>query len=82
MQPIGFGATLHTVRPSIRPNTPYYPPFGSMAHGSLNRRHLTPGVEAVFEAGGTFLDFRSKLPPKGKYQNGEPNSYPITADFT
>ena len=51
-------------------------------HGSLNRRHLTPGVEAVFEAGGTFLDFRSKLPPKGKYQNGEPNSYPITADFT
>ena len=30
-------------------------------------------MEAVFEAGGTFLDFRSKLPPKGKYQNGEPN---------
>ena len=52
----------------------------SIKHGSLNRRDLRPGLEAVFEPGGTFLDFRSKLPPNGKYQNGE--SYPITADFT
>ena len=49
---------------------------------SLNRRNLIPGVEAVFEAGGTFFDFRSKLPPNGKYQNGEQKSYPRTADFT
>ena len=56
--------------------------IGHVRHGSLNRRDLRPGVEAVFEAGGTFIDFRSRLPPNGKYQNGERKSYPITADFT
>ena len=55
---------------------------GGHQHGSLNRRDLRPGMEAVFEPGGTFLDFRSKLPPNGKYQNGERKSYPRTADFT
>ena len=49
---------------------------------TLNRRNLKPCVEAEFEDRGTFLDFRSKLPPNGKYQNGEQKSYPITEDFT